>query len=135
MRQVFLKRSNSPAIEIELPLATSSNAAWRAIPNKRTGVSRVIKSCEHRIWSIEAQSIIMKEKKAPPIPFKWYSIELILPFDMRWDIDNRIKLINDLLQKCRIVENDRYCFDLHIFRSNEVQTNMCLVEVQEYIEF
>lgn len=45
----------------------------------------------------------------------YFSIEIdVYHENMRPDIDNGSKVLLDCLQACKVIENDRYCVDLHM---------------------
>lgn len=93
---------------IELPWPPSQNAIWRHAGK----VS--YRTAEYKAWLIEADAAFNKQKRAGTIgaPIKG-PFRVDLAFDKsrrRWntDIDNRIKVCLDALQRFGVIENDSH---------------------------
>ena len=46
----------------------------------------------------------------------------------KFDVSNRVKALEDYLERIGVIENDRECWDLHV-NWGDVPTGMCRVEI------
>ena len=93
-----------------MPWPPSANQIYRATNG------RVIKSKKYRAWIQHATAHLLAEgiEKVPP-PYQ-VEITLIPPDKRRFDIDNRLKSVLDILQKSDILEDDCFIDDLRVVR-------------------
>jgi Holliday junction resolvase RusA-like endonuclease len=96
-------------VTLELPYPPSVNAIWRY-----AGRSAYI-SKQYAAWKKEADAWFMKQKaeKTVGTPIKG-AFEVHMAFSDRKrrknaDLDNRIKVVNDALQRFGLIENDSKC--------------------------
>jgi Holliday junction resolvase RusA-like endonuclease len=121
-------------IEFTIPLPPSANVIWRALRSSRGGSPRVVKSPEYKAWIDLCHILLVSKKIVPKKPVDKYELEILLPQKMRGDIDNRVKPINDLLQRMKIVNNDKDNVSLFVKRSVLVNSGDCLIKVKPYLD-
>ena len=95
----------------------------------------VYKKPEVREWQNATISYMRREwKTRPPIRT---SLEVRIEFTTKdhrkWDIDNRIKPLQDCLERAGVIENDRQIESLHVKRKygTENTTHITLLEYTE----
>lgn len=49
----------------------------------------------------------------------------------RPDLDNALKIILDCLQSCKVIQNDRYCTEIHAFKFVDKQNPRVEIEIME----
>lgn len=111
-------------ITILLPLPISVNQAYSTAGRRR------VKSKKYRDWLKAADSYLMIQQgwRKPIIgPF---TLDLAVPISMRGDIDNRAKVIFDLLVSRFITSDDKFCQRLLIERDPTISKNQCKVTVR-----
>lgn len=95
----------------------------------------VYKKPEVRKWQNETISYMRTVWKNKPIIRKALElrIEFITKDHRKWDIDNRIKPLQDCLERAGIIENDRQIESLHVNRKygEENATHITLLEYTE----
>ena len=106
------------AITLRLPPPISTNALYRSFV--RNGKPTTIKSARYRKWIAEAGAML--ETQHPGCIVGSYALEIALPAKSRLDVGNVEKGINDLLELHRVIENDRLCDDLHVWRGQGAET-------------
>jgi Holliday junction resolvase RusA-like endonuclease len=96
-------------VTLELPYPPSVNAIWRY-----AGRSAYV-SKEYAAWKKEADAWFMKQRSEKTVgaPIKG-AFEVHMAFSERKrrknaDLDNRIKVVNDALQRFGLIENDSKC--------------------------
>jgi Holliday junction resolvase RusA-like endonuclease len=94
------------AITISVTLPPSVNSLYLLRGRKR------VPSRRYSEWRHEA-GWELKRQRPTPIDGPW-TASIVLPADMRGDIDNRAKALLDLLVLHRIVPDDRHCTALNI---------------------
>jgi crossover junction endodeoxyribonuclease RusA len=96
-------------ITVFLPWPPSLNRLWRS------GKGRVYKSAKYICWYTEADWAIKQLAGHPTIKGK-FKAEIVLtpPDKRRIDLDNRIKAIFDVAEKCGLIENDSLCEHLTV---------------------
>lgn len=123
----------SNALELILPIF-SFNKSWMPVRNSRTGKPTMIRTPEYKSWISINEAKIIYGRLAPKKPIKQYVLTITLPKGVRVDTDNTVKAINDLLQRCKIILNDRYNEELHVVKRKLESLDDCIVMVEEYIE-
>lgn len=109
---------------LNLPIPPSVNALWRY------GSGKVTRSPKYNQWLAVASKIAFAEMGEWPMIVGAYRLEMILPVNMRPDLDNVIKAVNDLLQYCEIIWDDKTLSELHVIRG-DAPSNQCVVTVTE----
>jgi|SRR5271166_1761446 len=112
-------------ITIELPLPPSANHAYFNVPGKGRRPS-----AKHAEWKREAGWLI-KLARLTPLPTGRYSFSLLLPAMMYGDVDNRVKLVLDLLgpRGMRVTPDDKFARIDLVDRSGDVPSGRCIVSV------
>lgn len=83
-----------------LPWPPSVNSIWRAYKGRN------ILSQQARAWNdIASKELIIQKPKPVKGPVS-VTIELCPPTKRAYDLDNRVKIILDLLNRCEIIEAD-----------------------------
>jgi Holliday junction resolvase RusA-like endonuclease len=113
----------SGGFTMTLPLPPSLNNAFMNVRGKGR-----VKSRKYMAWIEEARAEAAVQKIRDHIP-GWYDIIITLPIGMRGDNDNRIKPINDFLQRMGFVADDRLQFTTVITRAENVKPGTCFVVV------
>lgn len=113
---------------IRLPIPPSVNSMF---VNSRNAKGRGrYKSGEYKAWLKESDLLLSVEPaggcRGP------YRVEIMLPWEMRGDLDNRIKPVLDFLVSRGITDDDKHLVDVRARRSHTVRD--CLVEVEAYEE-
>ena len=115
-------------ISLVLPLPPSVNAAYR---NTRRGRA---KTQAYTDWLDSAGFYLMQQRewKSQRVsgPFE---LEIKVSQDMRGDISNRIKLVEDLLVSIEATADDKHAQRVSIERSADVPEFDCYVTVKEAI--
>jgi len=83
-----------------LPWPPSVNQYWRAVSGRN------ILSAKARAWKKLAEQSLMLSRPAPVYGPAIVIIHLFPPTKRKYDIDNRVKAILDLLVKCGILQED-----------------------------
>lgn len=83
-------------MRFSIPMPPSANRLWRVMRG------RPVKGPLYREWTTHAIAAM----PAPPVPFAWFSVSLVLP-ETRRDPDNAIKPILDAMQRARVIQDDR----------------------------
>ena len=78
-----------------------------------------IKSC---LWELQQQDL----PDTPIAETVRVSLTFLSPDRRRWDIDNRVKAVQDLLMEAGIIEDDSLVWDLNVrrLRSDETRTDI-----------
>lgn len=106
---------------IYLPIPVSTN---RMYERNRRGSVRL--STKYKEWK-RCAATILNVACFPSFPAH-YGLSLTLHPDAG-DIDNRVKTLNDMLQGCRVIANDKFNDEIHISRSAAIEPGMCRVEL------
>lgn len=106
-----------------LPLPPSLNNAFMNVRGKGR-----VKSRKYTAWIEAARVEALAQKIRAHLP-GWYDIIITLPIGMRGDNDNRIKPINDFMQRMGFVADDRLQFTTVITRAENVKPGTCFVVV------
>lgn len=110
-----------------LPLPPSINSYW-----KRRRDGGVYKSPEANAWEHEAGYSIMDHKKYGTTGIV-VTCELYVG-RVSSDIDNRIKILLDLLEKQGIVENDKQVMELHVYKFIDHEDPRIEFEVSNWVQ-
>lgn len=92
------------------------------VPSKSNGYkignNRLYKSKELIEYEKRFTWLLALAKGKPSEPLrKAFSIKIFVYFQSnRSDLDNSAKIILDCLQNCNVIENDRLCHELHMFK-------------------
>jgi Holliday junction resolvase RusA-like endonuclease len=87
--------------ELYLPSTPSANEMWGY------GRGRVFKTAAYKKWQIDAGLILNTQHPKPVMgPYK---LTIQIRDGGRMDLDNVVKPTNDLLQKMKVVRNDKDC--------------------------
>lgn len=96
-------------IEISLPVPPSLNNCYV----NASGRGR-FKSTEYRIWCREAQAYLMAAPKGKVAI--GYSLHIVLPVNMRGDLDNRVKPLSDVLVASGVLPDDKHAAKITVER-------------------
>ncbi len=116
-------QSTPNTASVLLPLPVSANRIWMRVGK------RIIKNPRYVQWQAIAARII-KAAELDPIEGT-YALSIILPVKTRCDADNYIKGVSDLLQRAKLITDDKYCRTITVLRGAEVPAKHCLVTVSE----
>ena len=112
-------------IRLELPIPPSANNLFLNPPRPR--MRRPVSPIYTR-WQWEARAALPK-----PLPEAIkgpYRLRLLLPMNMRGDVDNRLKAASDFLVSFALIPNDRHALSVMAERSVEVRAGWSIVEVE-----
>ena|ERR1051326_1383881 len=118
-------------IKLDLTIPPSVNNIWNPV-YKGYKKAAMVRSPEYTSWLNLAGREILIQK--PGCIEGKYELSILFNEKIRGDLDNRIKPINDLLQKYKIIENDSMNKSLHVKISKNVAPGMCLVFVSEFLD-
>jgi hypothetical protein len=110
---------------LHLPLPPSVNSIVNRLGNCSPNVRKWIRLADPYILAIRGSW-----PKPLPVIKQRYSLEIIWPekqFGM-FDCDNRIKVLQDYLQRIMLIDNDRNCWRITA-EFGDVERGMCLVKV------
>ena len=112
-------------LEVTLPLPPSANACFRNAP----GIGRV-KTEAYRTWAKGAMPECLRVRRG--VAGKGYRLHLVLPANMRGDLDNRIKPTQDLLVKGGVLPDDRHAASIMAERGTHTEPFViCIIEWSE----
>jgi Holliday junction resolvase RusA-like endonuclease len=102
---VWEKATGLPWLEFELPLPPSVNRRVGKLGNK---------SPEVVAWQGQADMawLLIKRQQKIPTFFCKVRMEMICGVQSNWDLDNRIKPMQDYLERIEVVKNDRLIRDV-----------------------
>ena len=108
---------------LNLPLPPSVNNAFVA----RYGSHRTAKSGAYKFWLNQVDEEMIGGPELHPGP---YGLWVGLPVAMRGDIDNRVKLLSDVLhEKLAVVSDDKLMRGLYVGRVDGMAADRCAVTV------
>ena len=113
-------------LSIALPYPPSLNKYWRHLENGRTLIS------EHgRIYMRHVEIIAMMHqlKGAFPDQRLAVSLDLVMPDNLRRDIDNVPKCIFDALSKAHIWGDDSQVDEMHVYRKGVSSPGFVLISI------
>lgn len=99
-----------PWLEFELPLPPSVNRRVGKLGNKSPEVVKWQKLADP-CW------LLIKREQNIPTFFCKVQMEMICGVQPNWDLDNRIKPMQDYLERVGVVKNDRLIRDVRSFDS------------------
>ena len=109
----------------DLPIPPSTNGAYYNVPGRGRVATKANKE-----WKAEAGWMI---KLAHPGRIEGkFRFTILLPENMRGDVDNRVKLALDVLgpKGCGVTPDDRHAVSAKPERSAEVPSGRCIVIVE-----
>jgi len=106
-------RGYEMAIHTEIPGLPVS--LWKAYRNRRGGGKCL--SVEARVWCDEATLYLARSRpRRPLVGLVRLDIVLTSPSVRRWDIENRVKVLSDLLTRMKFWKDDSQIWDLRVRR-------------------
>jgi Holliday junction resolvase RusA-like endonuclease len=108
---------------ISLPLPPTINSYY-----SQSIVGRRYKTGPAREWETEAGYLLLNHKK-----YGNKKIKVTYYFFMsNWnsDYDNRLKILNDLLEKQNIIDNDNQIIEAHIYKSVDFENPRVELEIK-----
>lgn len=111
-------------LEFTLPFPPSSNRYWRTTRNGRIYVSAEAK--DYR----EAASELLTAYRHGLAGKLRLELFLFPPNLVRWDVSNRIKILEDVLEICGVIANDRFVDDIRAVREDPVGKRLARAEVR-----
>lgn len=126
-------------VSISLPIPPSMNRAFEA----RRGSHRTMRSAAYWFWLRQVKEEHGQGEKLPALVAGKYGLWLDLPLGMRGDIDNRVKLVSDVLKwpektspdTLGIVADDRLMKGLHIEFADGIPADRCTVTLVAMAEW
>jgi Holliday junction resolvase RusA-like endonuclease len=126
-------RETTQIASVNLPVPPSVNKAFEA----RRGSHRTMKSAAYRFWLRQVLEEHGRGQYLPVLVPGKYGFWLDLPPAMRGDIDNRVKLVSDVLKQPEktspdalgIVVDDGLMKGLHIEFADGLPADRCVVTV------
>ena len=121
-------RPQQQVVTLNLPIPPSVNSAFVA----RHGSHRTAKSGTHLFWlrCVEEEIFALTEAHTKPLPQcngTSYGLWIDVPAIMRGDIDNRVKLLSDMLVSLKVVADDKLMRHLYVTKVHGLQKDRCNV--------
>lgn len=114
---------------LQLPMPPSTNKIWKPSNDPER---RMRKAPQYRQFRKECGEIIMANGPRPECFFPEGDLAELVELDINrranLDVDNRLKALNDVLEKCNIIGNDHQFVDARIRWANTGDVP-CLVRV------
>ena len=110
-------------ITLNLPEPPSVNEAYVNVRGK--GRTKTVK---YKQWETECLWMIKAAK--PGIIKGEYMVVLFLSQKTRKDVDNCLKPALDLLAKCGVTEDDKYCYSVTSAKSPDVHKGKCKIVIR-----
>lgn len=104
-----------PYLAIDLPWPPSANRIWRSRRNKKSGKLSVYRSPNYTRWQKQAglEWMVQKPKGFQILGGKFRAWIVLCPppnlWGRKWDKDNRVKALFDILQSLSIIQDDSLC--------------------------
>lgn len=121
-------------ITLDLPLPPSVNSAFAA----RRGSHLTMKTAAYRFWLQEIKELHGRGDNLPWIGGRPYGLWIDLAPNVRGDIDNRVKLLSDILKRPEksghglgVVVDDSAMWGLHVELCGGTPRDRCRVTVVE----
>lgn len=121
-------------ITLDLPLPPSVNSAFAA----RRGSHLTMKTAGYRFWLQEVKELHGRGDNLPWIGGRPYGLWIDLASNVRGDIDNRVKLLSDILKRPEksghglgVVVDDSAMWGLHVELCKGMPRDRCRVTVVE----
>lgn len=128
------KRPFQSVITLDLPLPPSVNSAFAA----RRGSHLTMKTAAYRFWLQEIKELHGRGDNLPWIGGRPYGLWIDLAPNVRGDIDNRVKLLSDILKQPEksghglgVVVDDSAMWGLHVELCNGMPRDRCRVTVAD----
>lgn len=118
-------------IKLDLSIPPSVNNIWNPV-YKGYKKAAMVRSPEYSAWLNKAGYELNVQR--PRTIEGEYELIIFFPRGMRGDIDNRVKPINDLLQKHRVIKNDSLNKSLNVRVNRFIPLGMCEVWVRKFDE-
>lgn len=115
--------SGPPGFVLDLPVPPSAN-------NLFPGKARRFKSTAYKAW-LESAGWDVKAARPRPVTGP-YSLDVLLPINLRGDVSNRIKAVEDLLVTHGLTPDDRHCHRASATRSALTKAGLCRVIVRPW---
>lgn len=111
-------------MKVTLPLPPTTNHSYRS------GKSGWYKVREAREWEDEAIGTIRRAWKRKTLECPVY-VSIVQFIKFRRDIDGGVKIVNDVLQKAGVIENDTQVVHMNLQKYEDKKNPRCEVEVEE----
>ena len=129
------KRPFQSVITLDLPLPPSVNSAFAA----RRGSYLTMKTAGYRFWLREVEEAHGRGDNLPWLGGRPYGLWIDLSPEVRGDIDNRVKLLSDILKRpdkpgqhgLGVVVDDSAMWGLHVELCNGMPRGRCRATVVE----
>lgn len=118
------------ALKYRLPWPPSVNHYWRHVVIN--GRPRTLLSKEGRDYKIKAVDAVKNQRHGHSVPLSGriaISVTLFPPDKRRYDLDNRIKAIQDSLTAAGVWEDDNQVKVLHLEEGEVVKGGSCIVHI------
>lgn len=122
--------SNLKSLTYTLPWPPSVNHYWRRV--LVSGKPRTLLSKEGRDYKIKAVDAVKNQRHGHSVPLSGriaISVTLFPPDKRRYDLDNRIKAIQDSLTAAGVWEDDNQVKVLHLEEGEVVKGGSCIVHI------
>jgi len=129
------KRPFRHIITLDLPLPPSVNQAFAA----RRGSHLTMKTAAYRFWLRQIEELHGRGDNLPWIGGRPYGLWIDLAPNVRGDIDNRVKLLSDILKRpdkpgqhgLGVVVDDKEMWGLHVELCEGIARDKCRATVAE----
>lgn len=122
--------SNLKSLTYTLPWPPSVNHYWRRV--LIGGKPRTLLSKEGREYKLQAVDAVRGQRRGPSAPLSGriaISVTLFPPDKRRYDLDNRIKAVQDSLTAAGVWEDDNQVKVLHLEEGEVVKGGACIVHI------
>lgn len=124
---------------LALPFPPSMNAYWAMTTNAQ-GQRILIVSQQGRKYARRVQSLVASRYRRPTIDYRiallieaWAPSEDYAPGGRwEWDVDNRVKPLQDALAKARVIANDKLIRDVRIVDRGILPPGRVLVRIRRF---
>ena len=115
-------------IVLDLPLCPSTNGLYLNNVGKGHKGRRV--APDYSVWQWSAA--VALKAQAPGFVSGPYQLRIFVPANMRGDVSNRVKAVEDFLVTQSVTPDDRHCVHVSAERSPDVQPGRMRVEITEW---
>ncbi len=133
-----MERERRTIVTLDLPLPPSVNRAFAA----RRGSHLTMKTASYRFWMQEIKETYGRGDSLPTLGGAPYGLWIDLGPKVRGDIDNRVKLLSDVLKRPEpgkyglgVVVDDREMWGLHVELVDGLARDRCRVTVVRMAEW